>query len=44
MSPIRDALKSLSGGEGLEFWRELAGVLEDFLFNEVYVCVLLQPV
>ena len=26
-----------SGGEELEFWRELAAILEDFLFNEVYV-------
>ena len=23
----------------MEFWRELAAVLEDFLFNEVYACV-----
>ena len=29
-------VKLFSGGEELEFWRELAAVLEDFLFNEVY--------
>ena len=32
-------VKLFSGGEELEFWRELAAVLEDFLFNEVYACV-----
>ena len=26
------------GEKDLSFWRELAAILEDFLFNEMYVC------
>lgn len=36
---LETALPSLLGSreKDMEFWRELAAILEDFLFNEVYV-------